>query len=87
MYVCIIRNVWDEIRIEQNGPSDTYKILQSLLPSIQPGHKAVLLHPFILTHKHPVTATFYTHENYNHTLIHTLKHITGYTYYTTSWNH
>ena len=74
-YVCMyIRNVWDEIRIEQNGPSDTYKILQSLLSSIQPDHKAVLLHLFILTHKHPVAATFthmITTTTYSYTHLHT----------------
>ena len=43
-----------------------------LLTGMCQAHKAVPLHPFILSHKHPVSAMFYTHENYNHILIHTL---------------
>ena len=49
-------------------------------PVYSQAHKAVLLHLFILTRKHPVAATSYTHENYNHTPIHTLTYITGYNY-------
>ena len=31
-YVCMyIQNVWDEIRIEQNGPSDTYIQITTVL--------------------------------------------------------
>ena len=45
---------------------------------------AAPVHPYTQA---PSSSNLYTHDNYNHILIHTLTHITGYNYYTTSWNH